>query len=66
MVSYSFMGAFHKYGIPNSWMVFVRENPNLTWMMTGGTPMTQETTKSSQMVVLFRSVYHIVLFIGLV
>ena len=28
-------------GYPNSWMVFVREYPNQTWMMTGGTPMTK-------------------------
>ena len=26
-------------GVPlYRWMVFVRENPNLKWMMTGGTP----------------------------
>ena len=30
-------------GVPNSWMVFVRENPNLKWMMTRATPMTLET-----------------------
>ena len=28
-------GGFPKIGVPNSWMVFVRENPN--WM-TGGYP----------------------------
>ena len=33
-------GGFLKWGTPNSWMVFVREHPNLKWMMTGGTPMT--------------------------
>ena len=27
---------------------FIRENPNLKWMMTGGTPMTSETSNSSQ------------------
>ena len=27
-------------GTPNSWMVYVRENPTKIWMMTGGTPMT--------------------------
>ena len=27
---------------PNGW--FIRENPNLKWMRTGGTPMTQETS----------------------
>ena len=32
-----------KWGIPNSWMVFVMENPNLKWMMSRGTPMTSET-----------------------
>ena len=39
-----FMG-FHKSGYNNSWLADVMENPNLKWMMTGGTPMTQETTK---------------------
>ena len=29
---------FHKWGYPKSWMV-KRENPNLKWMMTGGTPI---------------------------
>ena len=24
-------------GVPQKWMVFGRENPNLKWMMTGGT-----------------------------
>ena len=36
-------GGFHKWGyIPHSWMVkkLRMENPNLKWMMTGGTPMT--------------------------
>ena len=37
-------GSSSSWGYPNSWMVFVRENPNLKWMRTGGTPMTQETT----------------------
>ena len=32
-------------GVPNSWMVFVRENPNLKWMVTGGTPMAMATPK---------------------
>ena len=36
------MGVSKKMGgLPT--MVFFRENPNLKWMMTGGTPMTQET-----------------------
>ena len=26
-------------GYPHSWMVFVRENPNLKWMITRGTPI---------------------------
>ena len=26
-------------GTPNSWMVFVRGNPNRKWMMTGGSPI---------------------------
>ena len=33
-----------KWGYLTSWMVFVRENPIKIRMMTGGTPMTQETT----------------------
>ena len=28
-------------GIPNSWMVFVRENPIIKWMMSGGTPISR-------------------------
>jgi hypothetical protein len=32
-------GGFHTWGYPNSWMVFVRENPIYKWMMTGGTPI---------------------------
>ena len=35
---YSIWG-FHKYRYPNSWMVYFMENPNLKWMMTGGTPI---------------------------
>ena len=31
-------------GVPQN-ACFTRENSNLKWMMTGGTPMTQETTK---------------------
>ena len=32
-------------GVPrNRWMVYFMENPTRKWMMTGGTPMTQETT----------------------
>ena len=31
-------GGFHKWGVPqNFW--FITENPNLKWMMTGGTPI---------------------------
>ena len=30
-------GSIHE-GFPNSWMVFVWENPIYKWMMTGGTP----------------------------
>ena len=26
-------------GVPNSWMVYFMENPNLKWMMTRGTPI---------------------------
>ena len=33
------------WGHPNSWMVYFLKNPNLKWMMTGGTPMTQETIR---------------------
>ena len=31
-------------GVPKKWMVYFMEHPNRKWMMTGGTPMTQETT----------------------
>ena len=37
------MGGSINGGYPNSWMLFVRENPNRKWMMTRGTPMTVET-----------------------
>ena len=37
-------GAFDKWTYPNSWMVFLRENLNLKWMIKWGTPMTQETS----------------------
>ena len=26
-------------GYPNSWMVYLLENPSIKWMRTGGTPM---------------------------
>ena len=32
-------GCFLKWGYPNSWRVFVGENPNFKWMMTGVTPI---------------------------
>ena len=31
-------GCFLKWGHPNSWMVLVRENPDLKWMITRGEP----------------------------
>ena len=31
-------GGFQKGGYPNSWMLFVRENPKQKWMMTSGAP----------------------------
>ena len=31
-------GGFHIWGIPNSWLVFVRENPRIKWMITIGVP----------------------------
>ena len=35
---------FHKLVVPlYRWMVYFMKNPNQKWMMTGGTPMTQET-----------------------
>ena len=40
---------------PWLWMAFVRENPNLTWMMTGGTPMTMETPVENKFAKSFRS-----------
>ena len=47
---YSPWGWFQIWGFPArhggtpNWMVFLMENPHLKWMMTGGTPMTQETS----------------------
>jgi hypothetical protein len=35
------------WGFPKSWMVDVMENPNLKWM-TGGSPMTKETSINSK------------------
>ena len=40
-ISSSKNGGTSSYG----WMVYFMENPNLKWMMTGGTPMTQEIPK---------------------
>ena len=34
---------FLKWKYPNSWMICFMDNPNKKWMMTAGTPMTQET-----------------------
>ena len=34
------------WGFPKLWMVYLMENPLLKWMITRGTPMTQETSKS--------------------
>ena len=31
-------GGVHKWGYPNNWMVYFRENPNLKWMITRGVP----------------------------
>lgn len=31
-------GIIRIWDTPKIWMVFVKENPNLTWMMTGGIP----------------------------
>ena len=36
------------WGHPTSWMVYFKENPKITWMMTGGTPMTYENSIWSQ------------------
>ena len=38
-------GSFLKWGYPHGWMVSFMEKPIYRWMMTGGTPMTQETSK---------------------
>ena len=37
-------GAFHSYGGTPIAEWFIRENPILKWMMTGGTPKLQETS----------------------
>ena len=41
------VGGFHgARGVPQArWWVFVRENPNLQWMMTWGTPIFSATPK---------------------
>jgi len=33
-----------KWGIPNSWMVYFMENLLNKWLMTGGTPISSETS----------------------
>ena len=38
-INYQYLRFSENEGYPNSWMVFVMENPNLKWMMTGGTPV---------------------------
>ena len=44
-VKMSFLfGGVHKWGYPKFAGWLIKENPNLKWMMTGGTPMTQETS----------------------
>ena len=42
--SISYVGVSINGGGTLKWMVFVREIPTKIWMMTGGTPMTQETS----------------------
>ena len=32
-------GRFHSHGGAPKWLVYFLENPNLKWMMTGGTPI---------------------------
>ena len=34
---------FHEGGIPNSWMVFGKENPAIEWMMSFGSAPFEET-----------------------
>ena len=43
---YKSMWSFPQIGGTLKFMVFVRENPFVKWMMTGGTPMTQDTSIS--------------------
>ena len=38
-VDMDWYGGFHTWGDPNSWMVFVGEDPNLRWMMTRCSPI---------------------------
>ena len=33
------MGLSIVMGVPHSWMVYIMENPNLKWMIPGGTPV---------------------------
>ena len=39
--------------LPNRWMVYVRDNPNLKWMMTGGTPALGNLQKANNLLVLY-------------
>ena len=41
-------GGFNKWGIPNSWMFYFGENTIQKWMITRGSPMTQETSMSTE------------------
>ena len=40
LLSDGYMGVSIVMGLPNSWRVFVRQNPNLKWIITRATPMT--------------------------
>ena len=42
------MGLSRAMGVPQKWMIYVREHPTKIWMMTGGSSFFKETPKYSQ------------------
>ena len=41
------MGLSRAMGVPQKWMIYVREHPTKIWMMTGGSSFFKETPKYS-------------------
>ena len=40
----TFNGGFHGHGGTPKWLVFIRENSHLKWMITGGSPIFSDTS----------------------